>query len=386
MPSTLEADCRAVSSDDRARRLRAILERLVGRRGISHATLRVESGDGGLVWVGAEGEARPDGAPMHENTPFNIASIDKLFTAAAVLKLFERGKVDLDAPFSEILPDLRTGLHRMDGVDLTAGVTVRHLVGHTSGLADCLEDRPRGGKSVMERLFEGEDADWTYEDLLAPVRHGLAPHFPPQSYDAPRQRIRYSDTNFLLLQMILEAVESEPLHRIFKQMFFDPLALRHTWVYGWSEPADDPGPEAIIRIGPDALDRPGAIRSLRCLYSTTSDLVRFLRALMAGELHDHRVTVDLMRTDWNRFRVPRDTVSLRQPSWPIEYALGMMRFQLPRFATPFRPVPPVIGHSGSTGTWLFHAPDADLYLAGTVDQATAGAVTYRVVPQVLRVI
>jgi hypothetical protein len=64
----------------------------------------------------------------------------------------------------------------------------------------------------------------------------------------------------------------------------------------------------------------------------------------------------------------------------------MMRFKLPRWATPAAAVPAVIGHTGSTGSWLFHCPELDVYLAGTVDQATAGAVPYRFVPQVLTVL
>jgi D-alanyl-D-alanine carboxypeptidase len=59
-------------------------------------------------------------------------------------------------------------------------------------------------------------------------------------------------------------------------------------------------------------------------------------------------------------------------------------FRLPRALTPFRPVPEVVGHTGSTGTWLFHAPELDLFMTGTVNQITAGAVPFRLVPKVLR--
>jgi D-alanyl-D-alanine carboxypeptidase len=81
-----------------------------------------------------------------------------------------------------------------------------------------------------------------------------------------------------------------------------------------------------------------------------------------------------------------DRAALRQPSWPIEYGLGIMRFRLPRFLTPFRPMPEVVGHTGSTGTWLFHAPEPDLHLAGAVSQITAGAVPFKVVPRILRAV
>jgi len=47
---------------------------------------------------------------------------------------------------------------------------------------------------------------------------------------------------------------------------------------------------------------------------------------------------------------------------------------------------PVIGHSGSTGTWLFHAPEPDLYLVGSANQIEAGAVPYRIVPKILQAV
>jgi len=50
------------------------------------------------------------------------------------------------------------------------------------------------------------------------------------------------------------------------------------------------------------------------------------------------------------------------------------------------PAPAVIGHTGSTGSWLFHCPDLDLLFAGTVDQVRAGAVPFRLAPKVLGVI
>jgi CubicO group peptidase (beta-lactamase class C family) len=93
-----------------------------------------------------------------------------------------------------------------------------------------------------------------------------------------------------------------------------------------------------------------------------------------------------MREPWRRLPVPRDRAALRAPGWPIEYGLGMMRFQLSRALSPLYPVPALIGHSGSTGSWLFYCPERDLFLAGTVDQGSAGPVPFRFLPKVLRAV
>ena len=109
-----------------------------------------------------------------------------------------------------------------------------------------------------------------------------------------------------------------------------------------------------------------------------------MRALITGALFEDATTAELMRQGWNRFRLPTDRAALRQPGWPIEYGYGMMRFAIPRFIPPFRRVPAVIGHTGATGSWLFYCPEMDLYLCGTVDQATAAPLPFRYLPRLLR--
>lgn len=68
----------------------------------------------------------------------------------------------------------------------------------------------------------------------------------------------------------------------------------------------------------------------------------------------------------------------------IEYALGLKRFRLPRLSTPFSPMPEVIGNSGSTGAGLFFCPELQMFIPGAVNQATAGAVPFRLLPKVLQ--
>ena len=72
--------------------------------------------------------------------------------------------------------------------------------------------------------------------------------------------------------------------------------------------------------------------------------------------------------------------------FPLEYGLGTMRLAMPRVMTlPFR-VPELVGHSGSTGTWLYHCPELGLLLAGTVDQAVPRSLPFRFLPRVLRLV
>jgi CubicO group peptidase (beta-lactamase class C family) len=366
-------------------RLRATLHGLVVRQDVQHAILAVQSGDGAFRWIGAAGEADANGSPMRRDTPLHIASIDKLYTAAVIMQLYERRRIALNASIASYLPQsLLGGLHRIGGVDYTNHITVRNLLGHTSGLADCFEDRPRGGRSLMERLFQEGDMEWNIEVLVRRVRDELLPHFPPQASDSARQRVRYSDTNYQLLIAIIEAVTEKPIHQVYEEMLFRPLELRHTWLFGLSAPRDATAAPATIWFEDRPLHLPLALRSFPSIYSTVDDQLKFLLALVRGELWGDTATLAMMQQRWNRFGLPRDAAALRAPSWPIEYGLGIMRFQLPRLFTGMQRMPAVIGHTGSTGAWLFYCEELDLLLAGTVDQATAGAIPYRVVPKLLR--
>lgn len=347
--------------------------------------MAVESGDGTLRWAGAAGEARPDGTPMRVDTPFFIASIDKLLNGSIVMKLQEDSRLDLDASISTYLPSrVVDGLHRLGGVDWSSQVTVRHLLGHTSGLADWLEDRSRDGASLSQRVVAGGDLTLDIEDIAALVRERLTPHFPPQDLSADRPTARYSDTNFMLLIGVIEAVTGRPLHEVYKETLLEPLNLRSTYLPGWSEPLDPTAQPVALRARGHSILIPMLLRSVRGVYSTVSDMIKFMRGLMAGRLFEHPLTLTAMQERWNRFGFPRDRAALRSPGWPIEYGLSIMRFRLPRIFTPRRGLPAVIGHTGSTGCWLFYCPELDVYMSGSVDEVTAGAVPYRIVPRILR--
>lgn len=364
-------------------RLQALLRELVSRKEVKHAIMAVERGDGSLRWIGVAGDAYPDGTPMREDTPIWMASVTKLYIAAVVLKLHERGLLDLAERIATYLPpSLTRGIHRLEGTDYSEAITVRHLLTHSSGLPDFLEERPAGGKSLFDRIPE-QDMAWTIEDAMALVRESLKPYFPPQPFDAKRQKLRYSDTNFQLLIAIIEAVTGKSIHEAFDELLYKPLGLERTY-HPDAAPEDAPKP-ATVWLADRPLDIPLAMRSFGDLISTADEMLRFMKALSRGEVFDDPHTIGLMQESWNTFRFSLNLAPL-SPGWPIEYGLGMMRFRIPRLFTPLRPLPPLVGHSGASGSWLFHCPELDVYLAGTVDQVTAAAVPYRFVPKVLRVL
>ena len=175
--------------DRLAQRLDELVRRLAARKRVPHALVGVEHG-GGFRWTGAVGEARPGIPPIRPDTPFFIASVTKLHIAAVVMKLHEGGQVRLGDPISTYLPEeLTKGLHRLGGFDRTEEITLRHLLGHASGLPDYLEERPPGSRSLLERVVMEGDTGWDIHDIVRIVR-ALKPHFPPQPLQEGRHRIR----------------------------------------------------------------------------------------------------------------------------------------------------------------------------------------------------
>jgi CubicO group peptidase (beta-lactamase class C family) len=63
---------------------------------------------------------------------------------------------------------------------------------------------------------------------------------------------------------------------------------------------------------------------------------------------------------------------------PQEVGVGIIRFALPRYFSPFRPAPSMVGHSGGSGAVLFYVPDLDLYISGTVNQIRKRSLSYNV--------
>ena len=364
-------------------RLGDLLRELTSRKPIAQAVVSVESGDRSFRWVGAEGMTAT-GTPVVEDTPVFLASIDKLHNATIAMILREAGRLDIDDPISVYLPPTITdGLHRHRGLDLSEKITVRHLLTHTSGLADWLEDYPKGGPSLIQSILQEGDRILTMEELAAHVRDRLRPHFPPQDLAGRRPRARYSDTNFMLVIAIIEAVTKQPLHEVHRRTLQEPLGLRHTYFPGFSSPANATTDPMTLRAKGEPLKIPLLIESVRGIYSSAADMMTFMRALMRGDVFQTPGTLETMHSNWHRLGFPMDRAALRSPGWPIEYGAGLMRFRLPRILTPTAPMPSVLGHTGSTGCWLFYCPELDTYIAGSVDEVTAGAVPFRTVPKIL---
>jgi D-alanyl-D-alanine carboxypeptidase len=151
---------------------------LARRRGVRHAVIGIEAGDGCFRWIGAAGVADQSGRPMRPETPYFLASVTKLYIGATILRLHEQRRLSLDDRITRFFPaDFVTGLHRRRGTDRTGELTVRHLLGHASGLPEYIsspEDR-RGRLVLVARSEPPRSSPWTQKDLGHPRRAARTP-------------------------------------------------------------------------------------------------------------------------------------------------------------------------------------------------------------------
>ena len=362
---TTHAEGSRVPADVDAR-LTRLLARTVARRDVHHANIAVMSGDGRQHWSGAAGPAGADDQPLRTDTPFFIASVTKRFIITLVLQAQERGELDLAAPIGRYLPaETIAGLHVFRGTDRTSAVTVRHLASHTSGLPDHFERR-RGEQSLYERLSAGEDVYWNFEDTMRTTRELQRPHFEPQDLAAVRQKARYSDTGFQLLIRTVETVTGQTFAELLTERIVSPLGLTRTWLPGHRTPDAPTVVPSPLYTRRRRVDLGSLIESSNDLFSTTGDLLTFQRALLDGRVFAAARSVELLTERRNRLR-----------NLPVlQYGLGTMFYRVGRLMSAGRRPVTLVGHSGATGTWLFHCPELDLHLAGTVDQTRAQAIPF----------
>ena len=340
---------------------------------IYNALLSISTGNGKFKWSGAAGIANKEKEiPMTTETPFFIASITKMFTATIIMKLYEEKKISLDDTIGNFLPETHVKeIHIYKGVDYTDSITIRHLLSHTSGIADYYLEKPKGGKSFFDIILENPEETYTVDQTIAIARDTLKANFKPS------QKAKYSDTNYQLLGKIIESVVGKKLHQIYHEYIFSPLNLKNTWLYKRSDPIEEINMLVAEFYYNDKIvsdNKPfESSWADGGLISTTYDCLTFLQALFTGKIINKETTLPLMH-QW------------RGIGFPLKYGFGTMYIEFPVFMTMFRKLPPLIGHLGSTGTFLLYTKDFDLYVAGTINQASSTSKPVRIVVKLLNII
>ncbi|GMU52147.1 MAG: serine hydrolase [Candidatus Xenobia bacterium] len=243
-------------------RLQKVLDRAV-QRGIPGLQACVTGR--GIDWVGVAGVADKKGIPVTPTTRFRIASSSKTMVAATALILVGEGKLGLDDPVARYLtPEVASHFPR--------GITVRMLMNHTSGLEDYL------GQEIDfdEAARKNPRREWTHFETL---RYG----YDLEPVGKPGQKHYYSNTNYILLGVVLEKVTGEPIGTTMQKRLFTPLGMRHTYC-GLYARAPAETARGYAEEGDVSYYNPGDGLADGGVLSTAPDMAIFLRALLEKKL------------------------------------------------------------------------------------------------------
>ena len=291
---------------------------------------------GAIVYRKAYGSRAliPKREPMTVDTIFDAASLTKVVaTTSSIMKLFEKGKIRLNDPVTEYLPEFQGG---------HSGITIRNLLTHFSGLRPDLDLEP------------------TWSGYQTGIDKALIdrPRTPPGA------RFVYSDINFILLGEIVHRLSGKTLAEYAKDNIFGPLEMKHTrflplaeWVSRIAPTEIEPlsgGPIRAVVHDPTARDM-GGIAGHAGLFTTADDLARFCQMMLnLGTSNGKRLFSTATVQKFTTPQSPANQAVLRGLGWDIDSPFSANRGELFPIGS--------YGHTGFTGTSIWIDPTSQTYV------------------------
>lgn len=288
-------------------------------------------------WASSQGYANLEKkVPMQKCHLQYIQSISKMYIAVEILQLKERGKIELDVPMTKYLPH-RYGKY-IKGAEK---ITIRMLLNHTSGVAEYNTNASFVSQVILHPLN-----NFSSEDCLRSI-DGNEPQF------LPGAKYLYTNTNYLLLSLIGDAITGD--HAAFiRKNIFDPLGLNNSYYSkGHDYLKNLYLPESywdVLNIGKPVNVTPFqqvtvvSSKGDDGIVCTTADAVKFLKGLMEGKLLNPESMKEMMNF-------------MKDEKGNNRYGLGMTYFDLGGL--------PAYGHGGGgvgSGCGLVYIPSHKIYL------------------------
>ena len=332
-----------IPSSNEAHPMKDSIDAIVSRyiaKGIPGIQVAVRNADG-WYFVNGGYASIEDQSPLSAGMANLYFSLTKMYTAALALKEWEAGRIDLDAPIRQYLPQEVTA-----GIEGSERVTVRQLLNHTSGIVN-LTELPEYQLWQLNRPLEQP----TIEERLAMV------NAKPLMFE-PGTDFSYSNTNFLLLQLILEQLAGKPYEKLLKKEILDPLHLKYTY-YNLPEAQaghlsfpnyylDRFANEQLEDVSQWNLALVNASNGYGGIAGTSTDAIRFLEALVQGRVLNQASLAQM-----------RQWVQGQESTQP-DYGLGLEYYQFAPGQGDGQ-----YGHEGDgigCTTQVMYVPENDTYL------------------------
>ncbi|MFI9051933.1 serine hydrolase domain-containing protein [Streptomyces sp. NPDC053427] len=340
MSESLHTIKNSAAGPDRPELQKAIQE--IVDSGFAGMQLRVHDQRG--QWVGSAGVRKlGEAAKPPTNGHFRIGSITKTFTATLVLQLVAEGRIGLDSPADDYLPEL----------DLDRRITVRMLLQHTSGLfsftGEVYDDGtvvPGGVPGVGKEWMDNQFRTYRPEEL---VRLALSK---PARFE-PGTDWSYSNTNYVVARLLIEQVTGRSYAEEMRRLILRPLGLTGTVVPGASPEIPEPHAHGYYgyedagewKVADTTRFNPSWISAAGDMISTSQDLHTFFSALMSGKLLPAPLLAEM-----------------RTPHPKMGYGLGVFVEKTDGGGT-------ILQHNGGFWGWaalMYSTPDGSKTLTGSL--------------------
>lgn len=338
--------------------LQAILDKTVDGKMVFGTSFGIKKDD--FTWFGSSGNLSIDQS-------YFIASTTKLFTTAIILYLKSEGKLKIEDKISIYLDkSIMNGLHIYKGNDYSDEITIKHLLSHTSGLADYFQGKGESGKSLEDDIKNGNDQFWTFEQAIERTKA-----MPPLFIPGTKNKANYSDANFQLLGKIIELITNKSYSTNCDELIIKPLKLSNTYLY---KDITDKTPKTLY-YKENELDIPKAMTSFGAdggIVSTSADILIFIQAFFMGLLFPKEYIDDLQ--EWNNI------------FFPMKSGIGIHLFKLPWIFNPTGDIPYFIGHSGLSGALAYYSPKENIFIVGTVNQVSSPDISFRTMIKLTQIV
>lgn len=276
--------------------------------GVPGMMLSVQDGQHGY-WSGSSGFADlANGIELQACNLTRVGSTVKTFTAVSILLLQEDGLLDIDDLITNYLSE-----EEINGLKNAQQSTIRHLLQHSSGIYNYIQNAQFQTESLNDLL-----KTWQPDELLDYARR-------KDPYFAPGTDVLYSNTNYVLLGMVIDNVTGKPFYEFFNDRIFGPLDLSFTQFA-----AIDPVPEGIVRGYIDFYSNLNLINATYYsgwdyftadggLISNAHDLNVFLTDLFSGKILSESSMSELM--SW---QAPKEQ---NGEGFRTYYGLGIFRIE-----------------------------------------------------------
>jgi D-alanyl-D-alanine carboxypeptidase len=253
------------------------------------------------IWTGVSGFSH-DSVAVNPDMLFAIGSITKNMVAALVLKLVEEKALLLEDPISKWLPPY-------PHIDST--ITIRQLLNHTSGIYMFWENQ-----KIWDDLKKDRTKVWTPDEILSYIK---------EPYFAPGEGFRYSNTNYLLLAMIIKKVTGSTLSNEMQKRFWEPLNIKNAFLA-----IEQTIPDNQVHVFGDNFNNDGSVQDLTFLprashdsitygsaglFMTAEDLARWCQNLFEGKILSRQSLDEMLKFN-----------GMRRVANMSDYGLGVQQF------------------------------------------------------------